>query len=311
MAQLVHQFDSKSIIAMKKYYDAFQRQAPPGAVFQAKTENAVITAYQSGKVLFQGKHPEKEFHKWNAQWNTGETKNHKQKSKSSSPYTPNPSLFNRSIIGSDEAGTGDYFGPITVAAAYVEAQQIQQLSSIGVQDSKNLSDEKIVSIAKELIRMQVPYSLLILHNDKYNTLQENGWSQGKMKAMLHHHAIQKTKKKIGDARLDGIIIDQFCEPTIYKRHLASERETLPNDTYFMTKAESHSIAVAAASILARASFVKEMERLSTFVGIPLRKGASRFVDENIAEVMKKKGEPILRQIAKLHFANTMKAKKYL
>src|SRR5699024_8616546 len=81
-----------------------------------------------------------------------------------------------------------------------------------------------------------------------------GWSQGKMKTMLHHYAIQKLLKKIGTAQPKGILIDQFCEPRIYAKHLASEQETMTKHTYFITNAEKHSIAVAAASIIARTRF---------------------------------------------------------
>ena len=72
-----------------------------------------------------------------------------------------------SIIGSDEVGTGDFFGPITVCAAYVRKDQLHLLKELGVQDSKNLNDDQISTIAKQIIPF-LPYSLLILDNEKYN-----------------------------------------------------------------------------------------------------------------------------------------------
>ncbi|WP_047981648.1 ribonuclease HIII [Ornithinibacillus contaminans] len=310
MSQNVLTVSLEVIEKMKQHYLASLTTTPQGAIFRAKTAHSVITAYKSGKVLFQGGNPQAEIAKW-AKHSNSQSQEKTQATSKTSFYTPPETLFNASHIGSDEAGTGDYFGPITVASAYVKADQISLLKELGVKDSKNLTEKVILELAQEIARIRIPYSLLILHNPKYNRLQKNGWSQGKMKAMLHHHAITNLLHKIGNSELDGILIDQFCEPGIYKRHLASEQESLPDKTYFMTKAESYSIAVAASSIIARASFVKEMDKLSEQVGIPLNKGASKHVDQTIAKIMREKGEAILDSCAKVHFANTEKAKKYL
>ncbi|MDY0408617.1 ribonuclease HIII [Paracerasibacillus soli] len=131
-------------------------------------------------------------------------------------------------MGSDEAGTGDYFGPVTVASAYVDEEHIKILKEIGVQDSKKITDQTIQKLTKEILRLRIPYTLLNLHNEKYNKLQQQGWTQGKMKTLLHHHAIKKLLKKVPNRPLEGILIDQFCMPDVYKRHLSSENESLPN-----------------------------------------------------------------------------------
>lgn len=310
MSQQVHIFSTEVVHKMRQHYTEALMPTPQGAIFRAKNKNAVITAYKSGKVLFQGASPEAEAGKWTADVGTVSSKA-KKKNQTSTPFTPSSGLFTSSHIGSDEAGTGDYFGPVTVACAYVQSHQIETLKSIGVTDSKNLTDPMIEKLSKEMVKLQIPYSLLILHNEKYNRLQQQGWTQGKMKTMLHHHAINNLLKKIGDAPLDGILIDQFCQPAVYQRHLASEQQKLTANTYFMTKAESYSIAVAAGSIIARTSFVNEMDRLSKEAGILLPKGASRKVDQAIAKVMNEKGEAYLNKCAKTHFANTKKAQAYL
>ncbi|RDW21620.1 ribonuclease HIII [Oceanobacillus chungangensis] len=308
MAQQVHIYSIETINKMKHYYTDSLTTTPQGAIFRAKTPQAVITAYKSGKVLFQGNAPEAEAARWGEGNPTPEKK--KPQAKVSS-YTPPATLFTSNHIGSDEAGTGDYFGPITVAAAYVEKQHIPLLKELGVKDSKALTDPIIRKLSKEIIKLKIPYSLLVLHNEKYNKLQKRGWSQGKMKAMLHHHAITNLTKKIGNAPLDGILVDQFCEPNIYTRHIATENQRLQDKTYFMTKAESYSIAVATGSIIARTSFLNEMDKLSEQIGIELPKGASQKVDRAIAAVMREKGEEALNICAKTHFANTIKARKYL
>lgn len=312
MSQTVILVHKQQLENIKKYYSSDLQPPPSGAVFRAKTKNCTITAYKSGKVLFQGAGHEIEA----SRWHSNDMSSYKSNNKTSTPkakhsYHPPSSLFTSSHIGTDEAGTGDYFGPITVAAAYVTQEQMPFLKEIGVQDSKNLTDPKITEIAKKLVKEKLPYSLVKLHNPQYNDLQAKGWSQGKMKTILHYYAIQKLIKKLDPIKPESILVDQFSEPGVFIRHLQSEKHSLPESIYFMTKAESYSIAVAAASIIARASFVLEMDRLSEEAGIYLPKGASRKVDETASKLIREKGRDSLHQYAKVHFANTTKAEAYL
>ncbi|SDD40951.1 ribonuclease HIII [Terribacillus halophilus] len=311
MGQIVLQLPLDTIQQMKKTYSSTEKAAPPGAVFSAKTPSCAITAYKSGKVLFQGKAPETEAGKW------GSAKAAPQKNTSSKPsvndhkYAPAPSLFTASHIGSDEAGTGDFFGPITVASVYVDQSQFALLKELGVKDSKLLKDDSIQRIAKDLMHVELPYSLLVMRNEKYNQLQQRGWSQGKMKTMLHHHAIQKLLAKIAPTQPEGILIDQFQLPATYIKHLATEGERLQQNVSFMTKAESHSLAVAAASIISRASFLKEMDKLSKHAGFTIPKGASAKVDQAAGRLIRTHGRQALPVFTKMHFANSAKAEKYV
>lgn len=310
MPQLVNRYSKGAIEKMKKYYAESLQPTPQGAIFRARTAHAVVvTAFKSGKVMFQGNSAETEANRWGSE--QIDSSKPAPKKRENSTFTPPVSLFNSNHIGSDEAGTGDYFGPITTAAAFVRSDQLELLKELGVQDSKNLSDASIRKIAMDIMHLELPYSLLILHNEKYNSLQKKGWTQGKMKAMLHHHAINNLRNKIGSTQLDGILIDQFCEPYIYKKHIATEKQELANNTFFMTKAESSSLAVAAGSIIARASFLHEMDKLSSQVGFTLPKGASKKVDVMIAKIIKANGRSVLNTCAKTHFANTKKAGQYL
>lgn len=309
MGQLTIMVDATTMKKMQHYYETQLDKSPQGAMFRARTKGAVITAYRSGKVLFQGNDILTEANKWQQQ--TTPTKQTSSQQQKQTIYTPPSDIFTQSHIGSDESGTGDYFGPVTTAAVYVTAEQIEPLKQLGIQDSKAINDKTVQVLAKELANMQIPYSLMILHNEKYNQLQQSGWSQGKMKAMLHDAAIRRLLNKMDAAPYRGIVIDQFCQPAIYKKYLASEQQSIPNHTYFMTKAEHYSIAVAAGSVIARASFLQEMDKLSEQIGHPLLKGASKQVDQLIATIIREKGESALQQIAKVHFANTKKAKNYL
>lgn len=302
MPQIVLKVTNDKMAQLKSHYHSYLKPAPQGAVFAAKTPNCSIAGYKSGKVLFQGKNPEAEAAKWG-----GNSLSEQKAAPSTHSYHPPSGFYSQSHIGSDEAGTGDFFGPITVAAAYVRSDQLSRLKDLGVKDSKNLTDSNIQEIAKELVKEKIPYSLVVLHNDKYNKLQKKGWSQGKMKAMLHHHAIANVLTKISPEQPAGILVDQFAEPRIYINHLKTEGEKVQGNIYFQTKAESYSLAVAAGSIIARASFVKEMDRLSEKVGMELPKGASKKVDETAAVLIDKFGMAGLDSIAKVHFATTKKA----
>lgn len=235
---------------------------------------------------------------------------HKQK-KQSIPQISTQLFSKRIILVRTSPVLAITLKPITVAAVFATKEQQFQLKQLGVVDSKNLKDDVIQDIAQEILKLPISYTILKLGNEKYNHLQNKGWSQGKMKAMLHHHAIDRLIKKLNGSAYGGIVIDQFCEPAVYKRYLQSEALKLHENTTFITKAESHSINVAAASILARARFVTAMDKLSEEAGIILPKGASSKVDKVAANYIRTHGEQQLGHVAKLHFANTNKAKKYL
>ena len=148
MSNTVLKVDARQLEKMKQYYQTkLVEKIPQGGLFTAKTGGCTITAYRSGKVLFQGKEAAMEA----AKWNNGDSQQTAPSSSSRKRISLLPdNISQQSFIGSDEVGTGDYFGPITVAAAYVDKQQITLLQELGVRDSKSLTDEKIISIAKRL-----------------------------------------------------------------------------------------------------------------------------------------------------------------
>lgn len=301
---------------MREFYkDDLQSKLPPGAIFSAKPINCTVTAYKSGKVLFQGANHQEEAAIWsefakatspssNSSTNLKQPPTKQQENKKTD--------FSRmSLIGSDEVGTGDYFGPITVAASFVKVADFDRLKQLGVKDSKGMKDPEICKIAKQLIK-QIPYSLLILPNEKYNSLQSKGMNQGKIKALLHNQALLHLQKKLAETPFDGVLIDQFAEPSIYYRYIADQKEKVAGEkVFFHTKAESLHLSVAAASIIARYAFVKEMDKLSIEAGFEVPKGAGAHVDKAAAKLIESQGMAALNKFCKIHFANTEKAKKLL
>ena len=303
LGNVVLNLSMAEINKMKNYYDGkLLDRVPPGGIFSAKTASCTITAYKSGKVLFQGSGNEAESSRWGG---AGNEKAPPAKSKLPSGNLPE-GFSQFSIIGSDEVGTGDFFGPITVVAAYVRKEDIPLLKELGVRDSKDLKDDKIIAIAK-VIKDVVPFSLMTLKNEKYNQLQKSGMSQGKMKAILHNQAIVNVLEKISPVKPDAILIDQFVQGSTYFQHVKNQKAVAKEKVYFSTKAEGIHLAVAAASILARYAFVQYIDKLSASAGFKIPKGAGAQVDEAAARLILKKGREILPQYVKLHFANTEKA----
>lgn len=286
---------------IKAFYKPFSTgKTPPGALFSAKKQGLTITAYKSGKVMFQGAAGANEAAKWGTAAEAAGVK-----SKSSGSPLP-PQFSSKNVLGSDEVGTGDFFGPITVCACYVDREQMPLLASLGVKDSKAMKDPEICRIAEKIIPI-VPHSVLACPNPKYNELVAAGMNQGKMKALLHNRALSNVLARIAPTRPEAILIDQFAEKNTYYRYLANEREIVREDVYFATKAEGLHLSVAAASIIARYKFVQIFAEIEHELGMTLTKGAGAKVDQEAAQIIARYGLDTLHQYTKEHFANTDKA----
>lgn len=287
-------------------------KTPQYAKWQAKDGDTVITLYESGKVVFQGKDADLSSDFWitTEKINSGKvdvknssTKNNK---KEKIEYI-NPKIYNSSSIGSDEVGTGDYFGPIVVTSAYVSKENIKALEDLGVKDSKKLTDDQIMKIVPELIKI-VPYESLILDNENYNKNYSTDINMNKIKAILHNKVLFKLKNKIKD--YDYIIVDQFAEKYVYFNYLKDSVNVVKDITFF-TKGEDKHLSVACASLISRYIFINKFNKLSNSLGITLPKGSGSTVDETGIEIVKKYGFNKLTEIAKLNFKNTEKIKKSL
>ncbi|OQM45640.1 ribonuclease HIII [Anoxybacillus sp. UARK-01] len=301
MANYVIQATESTIKRMEQYYNSYiTGHLPAGALFVAKKNGCTITAYRSGKVLFQGKEAEKEAQIWSIPASQQPTLKEQN--------TRSSRLSIVSAVGSDEVGTGDYFGPIVVVAAYVAKEQISSLAKMGVKDSKQLTDEAICRLAP-LLMEKIEYEQAVLSNHTYNQWQQNGMPQTKIKALLHNEAIKKLVQKLAPASPEAIIIDQFIERDRYFLYLEGERHVIRDHVYCIPKAETVHIAVAAASIIARYLFLHEMDKLSEQMGMNLPKGAGEHVDRAAASLIQTHSEASLEACAKLHFANTEKAKQ--
>lgn len=293
-----------------KYYENLKRdKTPPYAIFQAEEAGTIITMYESGKIMFQGVSAdidariwiemEKKYNDRDIDIKTGKEKSKKKSDTSKKNYNK----YN--TIGSDEVGTGDYFGPIVVCATYVSTDKQALLQDLKVMDSKKITDDKIKKIAP-IIMKEIPYQAYILTNKEYNTLNHDEVNMNKIKAILHNKVLSGLKNK--NYPYDLIVVDQFTTPKSYYNYLIN----VPNkvtDITFTPKAEDQCLSVACASIISRYIFLQEMYKMSKELNQEVPKGAGPSVIEFTQKLVKEQGIDILNNYVKLNFQTTNKIKE--
>ena len=189
-------------------------------------------------------------------------------------------------IGTDESGKGDFFGPLVIAGVLADEKNAQYFLDLGIKDSKKLSDKKMLSLAVE-IKKVAPYSIIAISNSKYNELYANIKNLNKLLAWGHARAIE------------NILNTSHCEYALSdKATLNKKGRSIKLEQ--MCKAESD-IAVAAASVLARATFVQKMQEMENTYGIKFQKGCSPLVKAVASEFISKYGKDRLKEVCKAHF----------
>ena len=257
-------------------FSTFRTDPPQYALFQCRIDGCTITLYKSGKAVFQGRTAAQYAGKYRTAADT---------------VLPQ--------AGSDEVGTGDYFGPVCVAATVLDRESWSKVNQLGVRDSKQLTDSDIRRIAPDLIRL-LPHSLLIVSPEKYNDIHRQ-YNMNAVKSLLHNQAYNNLRKKTALPSL--IVIDQFTPESSYYRYLKG-RGDIVTGIRFETKAEDKYPAVGAASIIARYAFLCEMDRISEEWQMEFRKGVGTDVDECAKRFTERYGKEQLYRVAKLHFKNT-------
>ncbi|MDL2211416.1 ribonuclease HIII [Erysipelotrichaceae bacterium OttesenSCG-928-M19] len=288
---------------IKQYYSSEldHENNIPHTKFVVTTKDLKVIAYQSNKVMFQGKDASKQASLWEAQsmLNIAVSPSEKAIKNNNCFVVTNESEH----IGSDEVGTGDYFGPVVVCASYLNEDIVKQVSQLNLQDSKKLDDFQIRELAKTLKKI-VPHVVYVLDNKKYNeAIMANNLNV--IKAKMHNYVLLKLIKLIDKKPM--VVVDQFCLPETYYSYLKDTKNVVDN-ICFETKAEDKYLAVAIASIIARDAFLAQMDQISDKIGMKIQKGASDLVDTQGVEIIKTHGWAIMNDIAKLHFVNTQKIK---
>lgn len=292
---VVIKVDEETKNKMIEYYkDKKREKTPPYAIFQAEEEDTIITLYESGKAMFQGTSAFVDANMWKA------IKENDEDDKNEIDY------LNTTSVGSDEVGTGDYFGPIVVTSCYVKKEDLPFLKDLGCTDSKKITDEKIKKIAPEIIK-KIKYKSIILSNEEYNQKYSKENNMNKIKAIMHNRVLSLILDEINE-KLDYIIVDEFAKENRYYSYLNEIPSVIKNIT-FVTKAESKNMAVACASIISRYIFLQEFDKLSDTYHIPLPKGSGANVDKIGEELVEKYGKEVLEKTTKKNFSNTSRILK--
>ena len=290
---------------MIDYYDILRRDStPPYALFQAEEGGTIITMYESGKVMFQGISADVDANMWKDQEMFLNNRNIDSELKEKEEKDDDKTYYYYDAIGSDEVGTGDYFGPVVVTATLVDKNTRKLLESLHIMDSKKMTDDKILRCAPILMK-KIPFVTFTLSNIKYNEWTKKNFNMNKIKAILHNKVLYELSNK--GLPYHKIIVDQFTTPRSYFSYLKQEgvSEKVTKIT-FLTKGESKHLSVAAASVISRYLFLQEMDKLSDKYKITILKGASDKVDAVGKEIVKKYGKEELQKLAKVNFKNTEK-----
>jgi len=288
-----------TILAEKEIQSGYQLVVTDGIT------RVPVNLFTTGRALIQGKPGvlQTELKSW---WDGRKATNQQQAVSAPTlssftathPETSTKNFTGRARIGLDESGKGDYFGPLVIGAVYVDQQTEDKLISMGVQDSKLLTDNRMQAMSQE-IKALCPNFVVPIEPKRYNELYNKVQNLNRLLVWGHAWALEKMLEKVS---CNLAIVDQFGGES-YVREVLREKG---NQITLMQRIHAEEdIAVAAASILARAKFVQQLEQLSGRIGKTLPKGASDPAIVTIGrEIVARHGREILAEIAKLHFKTT-------
>jgi len=265
----------------------FALSPAPYAFFSAKKKGISCSLYLSGKITVQGKEKD-DFITFYLE---------PEILKSVTYSYPELDKDMSAHIGLDEAGKGDFFGPLCIAGFYAGEGQVADLIKLGVRDSKKMSDEKIVALSKKL-KASFSYKVLKLLPETYNRLYAKFNNLNRMLAWGHTTVLEELSEKTS---CKNATLDQFADESLMQGFL--QRKNLNINLTQRHRGEEDPV-VAAASILARASFLDGLIELSERFQIQIPKGASAAVIVAAKKAAAKHGEEVLPLISKTHFKTT-------
>ncbi len=202
----------------------------------------------------------------------------------------------RRIIGVDEAGKGDFFGPLVIAAFLAPADASEKLLELGVRDGKLIANAKLMTL-DERLRALYPHAVVIISPEEYNNRYDKIKNLNKLLAEGHAEAIERV---LAANQADKAISDKFGKPELIEMELRRRGVTLPLEQ--IVRGEEI-LQVAAASMLARAAFLREMQKLSARLKMEVPRGAGAITDEAGRKIVRAYPDLSLREIAKTHFKN--------
>lgn len=275
-------------LADKLKYDleefGFSLSTPPYTLFSGKKKGISVSLYQSGKLMVQGKEMQ-EFMEFYIEPEILKTFTftHPEEYVDRTPH-----------IGTDEAGKGDFFGSLCIAGVYADEEGILKLLKMGIKDNKKLSDKKTLEYAK-WIKENFSHHILRINPPKYNELYGKFRNLNHLLAWGHAAIIEQMAAK---SNCKQVIIDQFASKNLISS--AVEKKTKNLCLNIHPRAEED-VVVAAAAILARASFLNSLDLLGEDIGFSLPKGASAKTKEVGRKLAQKHGPEGLEKVCKKHF----------
>lgn len=259
----------------------FEFGSAPYTTFTAKGEGVSVAYYTSGKLVLQGKEIAGFLDRFVPECGTGSA------------------IAREALVGADESGKGDYFGPLVCAAVALTPEMSQFLDEVPLRDSKTLSPRDIAEAADTLRRV-LPYEIVMIGPAKYNELYPKFGNVNTLLAWAHAKAITSVVAKSG---VKKVLLDKFCEERVVIRALGPVAAEI--DFSMRVRAEEEP-AVAAASILARDAFVRGLKSLEREIGHPLPPGAGSPTEKAAVSLVRTQGEIVLPRVAKMHFRTTEK-----
>lgn len=265
------------------YYDVdYSRFA-----FKAVHEKVNVVAYESGKLVIQGKGTEDFVRDTLEAEITGEPRLGYEEFYNPKWFEPHAGL--------DESGKGDLFGPLIICCVIADGDMVREWLKNDIKDSKRMTDASIINLEKIIRKTRgVVIQTAYCGMDKYNQLMSKPHANlNRLMAWFHARALEDALKK---KSVKWGLLDQFSKEPLVQKMIKDESF----DLQMQTKAESDPV-VAAASICARAEFIRQMSTLSKKAGEPLKKGASKETKKQAERIVEKSGPDSLREFAKLHF----------
>ena len=306
---MVEKFDVKLEAKLRKVLDALGyelREPPPKYVrLEAAGEGIRVTLYESGKLVLQGKREAEvrgELAAFELLPAGGAAPGKAAAGGAAAGASAVAGAPTEGLIGSDETGKGDYFGPLVVAAVHVDPASWAELRALGVRDSKTIADGPVKKLAAE-VKRRVPWDVVAVGPAKYNELYEDKFRNvNKLLAWAHARAIENLLERCPTCT--RVLTDQFAaDPNVVKSALLERGRKV---RYEQRPRAEEETAVAAASVIARAEFLEKLANLSERFGIVLEKGASARVEVCAKLFVAKWGKDQLREVAKLHFQTTQR-----
>ena len=268
------------------------------SVFAYKSRDVNVVAYKSGKLVVQGKGTE-DFVTFVlepeilgvAEFGYEETLH--------------PEWY-EAHAGLDESGKGDLFGPIVAACVIADGEAVKKWQDEDLKESKKVtSDKAVLAMAKKIrdtknVVVKVSYANM----SKYNELYKRFGNLNKMLAWMHAKALEGA---LQERFVPWGMLDQFTKQPLVQRQI--KQDGFKNfELKMQTKAESDPV-VAAASIIARATYIFALKRLSKEFGEDLMKGASAKTREQALAIVQKFGADQWPLFAKMHFKTAQEALK--